>query len=405
MEVHTLAASICEPLSPPATRQPHAGERLHLVARVADRPSAPPRPQGPPRGAAAWSPGRRQPPGRPGRRPRRRRSRSPSRRPRGGCAHRRPCPAPSPGPGCSPPPAAARAARAARRRRCRWPAAGAGAAGAAAGGGRRRGRGRRRCPRRPPAAAPGSPMRATGVPTGTVSPDCTRISSSTPSYGLGISESTLSVDTSNSGSSNATASPTCLSQVPTVPSVTVSPSLGMVMSCTSPVGPRPATRGRPPPEPRSRAPPRSRPSPARPGRTAPGARGGPRLADAHQRCADRDRLPRRHEDLQDHAVVRARDLRVDLVRGHLEQRVVERDGVADLLEPAVDHALGHRLAQLGHRDGPRLGHRAVSRLVAQPCRERPEKVIMVSPMASDRLGCAWMRWPTSAGSASQFTAR
>ena len=36
--------------------------------------------------------------------------------------------------------------------------------------------------------------------------------SSTPSYGLGISESTLSVDTSNSGSSNATGSPTSLSQ-------------------------------------------------------------------------------------------------------------------------------------------------------------------------------------------------
>ena len=121
-------------------------------------------------------------------------------------------------------------------------------------------------------------------PTGTVSPACTRISRITPSYGLGISESTLSVDTSNSGSSNATASPTCLSQLPTTPSVTVSPSLGMV--------------------------------------------------------------------------------------------TVHVSVIAE-----------------------------VSRLVAQPCRERPEKVIMVSPMASDRLGCAWMRWPTSAGSASQFTAR
>ena len=40
------------------------------------------------------------------------------------------------------------------------------------------------------------PMRASGVPTGTVCPSGTRISSSTPSYGLGISESTLSVDTS-----------------------------------------------------------------------------------------------------------------------------------------------------------------------------------------------------------------
>ena len=41
----------------------------------------------------------------------------------------------------------------------------------------------------------------------------------------------------------------------------------------------------------------------------------------------------------------------------------------------------------------------------QPCRERPEKVIMVSPMASERLGWAWISLPTSDGRASQFTAR
>jgi hypothetical protein len=79
-------------------------------------------------------------------------------------------------------------------------------------------------------------MRASAVPTGTVSPSATRIATSTPSYGLGISESTLSVDTSNSGSSNATGSPTALSQLLIVPSVTVSPSLGMVMSCRTPTG-------------------------------------------------------------------------------------------------------------------------------------------------------------------------
>ena len=83
------------------------------------------------------------------------------------------------------------------------------------------------------AAASAGPMRASGVPTGTVSPGGTRTCSSTPSYGLGISESTLSVDTSNSGSSNATASPTSLSQRPTVPSVTDSPSFGIVISCTA----------------------------------------------------------------------------------------------------------------------------------------------------------------------------
>ena len=76
-------------------------------------------------------------------------------------------------------------------------------------------------------------MRTRGVPTGTVSPACTRISTITPSYGLGISESTLSVDTSKSGSSKATVSPVCLSQLPTVPSVTVSPSLGMVTTHSS----------------------------------------------------------------------------------------------------------------------------------------------------------------------------
>ena len=79
-------------------------------------------------------------------------------------------------------------------------------------------------------AAPGSPIRAIGVPTGTVSPSLTRISSRTPSYGLGTSESTLSVDTSKSGSSKATVSPTCFSHWETTPSVTVSPSFGIVTS-------------------------------------------------------------------------------------------------------------------------------------------------------------------------------
>src|SRR5690606_8807155 len=44
------------------------------------------------------------------------------------------------------------------------------------------------------------------------------------------SESTLSVDTSKSGSSSATVSPTALNHFVIVPSVTVSPSWGIVMS-------------------------------------------------------------------------------------------------------------------------------------------------------------------------------
>jgi hypothetical protein len=47
-------------------------------------------------------------------------------------------------------------------------------------------------------------MRASTAPTSTVSPSGTRISDRTPVTGDGTSESTLSVDTSNSGSSSAT---------------------------------------------------------------------------------------------------------------------------------------------------------------------------------------------------------
>ena len=78
-----------------------------------------------------------------------------------------------------------------------------------------------------PSAAPTTAMIA---PTGTVSPSWARISSNTPLLGAGTSVSTLSVDTSNNGSSTVTASPTFLNQRVIVPSVTVSPSCGNVMS-------------------------------------------------------------------------------------------------------------------------------------------------------------------------------
>ena len=81
------------------------------------------------------------------------------------------------------------------------------------------------------AAAPSaSPTTAITVPTSTVSPSCTRISVSTPDAGDGTSVSTLSVDTSNKGSSAATVSPTFLNHWVIVPSVTVSPSCGRVTS-------------------------------------------------------------------------------------------------------------------------------------------------------------------------------
>src|SRR3984957_4297924 len=78
-------------------------------------------------------------------------------------------------------------------------------------------------------AAP-SPITASFTPTSTVSPSGTRISLRTPAAGEGTSESTLSVETSNSGSSRSTASPTAFIQRVIVPSVTVSPSCGIITS-------------------------------------------------------------------------------------------------------------------------------------------------------------------------------
>jgi hypothetical protein len=73
-------------------------------------------------------------------------------------------------------------------------------------------------------------MTAKRTPTSTVSPSGTRISLSTPAAGEGTSESTLSVDTSKRGSSRATVSPTAFIHRVIVPSVTVSPSCGIVTS-------------------------------------------------------------------------------------------------------------------------------------------------------------------------------
>src|SRR5689334_21942327 len=77
-------------------------------------------------------------------------------------------------------------------------------------------------------------MTARSAPTGTVSSSWTRILLSVPATGDGISVSTLSVETSSSGSSTSTWSPSALSQRVTVPSVTDSPKAGMVTVVPSP---------------------------------------------------------------------------------------------------------------------------------------------------------------------------
>src|SRR6202020_2090024 len=113
--------------------------------------------------------------------------------------------------------------------------AGAGAAGAAAAGGAGAGLSEGGAGASVAAGAlalpaPSPLMTASRSPTSTVPPSWTMISERTPSAGDGTSESTLSVDTSNSGSSLATCSPTDFNHLVTVPSVTVSPSCGMVTS-------------------------------------------------------------------------------------------------------------------------------------------------------------------------------
>ena len=81
-------------------------------------------------------------------------------------------------------------------------------------------------------ASPGGASDTTAItaPTSTVSPSGARISARYPATGDGTSESTLSVETSKSTSSSATASPICLNHRVMVPSVTVSPNWGI---CTS----------------------------------------------------------------------------------------------------------------------------------------------------------------------------
>ena len=63
-------------------------------------------------------------------------------------------------------------------------------------------------------------------PTSTVSPSLTFIDDSVPAKGDGTSILTLSVSNSTSGSSESTSSPTCLSHLATVASVTDSPKDG-----------------------------------------------------------------------------------------------------------------------------------------------------------------------------------
>ncbi|EUA10795.1 hypothetical protein I546_3665 [Mycobacterium kansasii 732] len=78
------------------------------------------------------------------------------------------------------------------------------------------------------------PIRANSPPTWTTSSSSAVMLTRTPATGDGISVSTLSVETSTSGSSTPTESPIFFSQRVTVPSVTDSPSSGIKTGVVSP---------------------------------------------------------------------------------------------------------------------------------------------------------------------------
>ena len=83
-------------------------------------------------------------------------------------------------------------------------------------------------------AAPLVPINPRRAPTGTVVSTATSIANRVPATGEGISVSTLSVETSSNASSTATESPIFFSQRVTVPSLTLSPNAGIVITVPAP---------------------------------------------------------------------------------------------------------------------------------------------------------------------------
>jgi hypothetical protein len=79
------------------------------------------------------------------------------------------------------------------------------------------------------------------------------------------------------------------------------------------------------------------------------------VGDDRQLAADGHGVVLVGDDLAQHPRRRRRDFGVDLIGGHLQQWLVDLDGIALLLEPAGDGALGDALTECGHLDGD--GHR------------------------------------------------
>ncbi len=199
--------------------------------------------------------------------------------------------------------------------------------------------------------------------------------------------STLSVETSRSGSSTATSSPSCFSHRVTVPSVTDSPSAGIFTVVPSPDPPEsPDAVGAGAAAGCSWGSASGcllrcgvglrlgrllatlvaglrhgvavglvgdlvvRAGTLRTGLLATGVatRRGRAVTDDREVGADRHRVVLLDEDLLQRAGHRRGDLGVDLVGRDLEQRLVDLDGVADPLEPARHGPFGDGLAERRH---------------------------------------------------------
>ncbi len=81
------------------------------------------------------------------------------------------------------------------------------------------------------------------------------------------------------------------------------------------------------------------------------ARGLARVADGGELGTHFDGLVLGNLDLQKHAGGGGGDLGVDLVGGHLQQRLVHLHRLAGLLQPSGDRSFGHALAELRESDG------------------------------------------------------
>ena len=225
------------------------------------------------------------------------------------------------------------------------------------------------------------PTSASTAPTSTVSSSSTLISSSVPATGEGISVSTLSVETSSSGSSTATVvadllQPAGHGALGDRLAQRGQRHRGALAAATAAVGRLADGCGlrlwlAPPPAPAAPPRPCSAPARARPPARAPAPASGSALGLAPGAEPAESPAPRLHSlsspitrehradldgvvlvglDLEQRARDRGGDLGVDLVGGDLQQRLVDRDAVADLLQPAGDGAFGDGLAEGGEGD-------------------------------------------------------